>query len=89
MNLKHYNLKLTPISPIHIGTGQAYEPTNYIIDKDKVKDKEYNYLYAFDEFLFFRNLPDKDKADFANKLDAKADAKTIWTYKDLSNQEPK
>ena len=77
MNLKHYNLKLTPISPIHIGTGQAYEPTNYIIDKDKVKDKEYNYLYAFDEFLFFRNLPDKAKADFANKLDAKADAKTI------------
>lgn len=71
MNLKHYNLKLTPISPIHIGTGQAYEPTNYIIDKDKFKDKEYNYLYAFDEFLFFRNLPDKDKADFANKLDAK------------------
>ena len=26
--LNHYTLKYTPLSPIHIGTGDSYEPTN-------------------------------------------------------------
>lgn len=27
-----YRLLITPLSPIHIGTGESYEPTNYIIE---------------------------------------------------------
>jgi CRISPR-associated protein Csm5 len=27
-----YRLHITPLSPVHIGTGQSYEPTNYVID---------------------------------------------------------
>ncbi|MFN3630150.1 MAG: hypothetical protein ACK4XK_08890 [Casimicrobiaceae bacterium] len=27
-----YRLHITPLSPIHIGTGESYEPTNYVID---------------------------------------------------------
>lgn len=27
-----YRLHITPLSPTHIGTGQSYEPTNYVID---------------------------------------------------------
>lgn len=57
---KQYKIKLTPISPIHIGTGEFYLPINYVIDKD--------YLYAFDEFIFFRNLSQKDKDEFSKIL---------------------
>jgi CRISPR-associated protein Csm5 len=38
--LKTYRLALTPLSPIHIGCGEDFEPTNYVID-DGV-------LYGFD-----------------------------------------
>jgi CRISPR-associated protein Csm5 len=32
--LKTYRLALTPLSPIHIGCGEDFEPTNYVIDDD-------------------------------------------------------
>ncbi|MCA3176817.1 MAG: hypothetical protein ING36_15020 [Burkholderiales bacterium] len=38
--LRHHRLHLTPLSPIHIGSGEDFEPTNYIIE-DRV-------LYSFD-----------------------------------------
>ena len=38
--LKTYRLALTPLSPIHIGCGEDFEPTNYVIE-DGV-------LYGFD-----------------------------------------
>ena len=40
--LNRHTLHLTPLSPIHLGTGEDYEPTNYIIDAAE------NALYAFD-----------------------------------------
>lgn len=38
--LKTYKLALTPLSPIHIGCGEDFEPTNYVIDE--------GVLYGFD-----------------------------------------
>lgn len=38
--LKTYRLALTPLSPIHIGCGEDFEPTNYVIDE--------GVLYRFD-----------------------------------------
>ena len=38
--LHRHTLHLTPLSPLHLGTGEDYEPTNYVI-KDGL-------LYAFD-----------------------------------------
>lgn len=32
--LQHYQLHLTPLSPIHLGTGEDYEPTNYVINDE-------------------------------------------------------
>jgi CRISPR-associated protein Csm5 len=29
-----YRLLMTPLSPIHIGTGDSYEPTNYVIEEE-------------------------------------------------------
>lgn len=61
METKYYKLKLTAISPIHIGTGEDFEPTNYVIDKN---EKNENRLYEFDEFEFFRALDDSKKREF-------------------------
>lgn len=38
--LKNHQLVLTPLSPIHIGCGEDFEPTNYVIDD--------GLLYGFD-----------------------------------------
>ena len=38
--LQHHHLTLTPLSPIHLGTGEDYEPTNYVISD--------GLLYTFD-----------------------------------------
>ena len=43
--LNRHTLHLTPLSPIHLGTGEDYEPTNYIIDADEKA------LYAFEPAL--------------------------------------
>ena len=33
--MKIYQLAITPLSPMHIGCGEAYEPTNFVIDPVK------------------------------------------------------
>ncbi len=58
--LNHYKLKITALSPVHIGTGDVYEPTNFVIDDNK--------LYAFDEVLFYQSLSHLDKVAFNAKL---------------------
>jgi CRISPR-associated protein Csm5 len=40
--LSRHTLALTPLSPIHIGCGEDFEPTNYVIDAEK------KLLYGFD-----------------------------------------
>ncbi|MBD3843458.1 MAG: hypothetical protein IE909_16565, partial [Campylobacterales bacterium] len=70
--MKTYKLKLTAISPIHIGTGEDYEPTNYVIDKVKVKQSdgkivEKDYMFVFDEMEFFHALDNAKKQEF-NKI---------------------
>lgn len=58
--LKTYRLALTPLSPIHIGCGEDFEPTNYVID-DGV-------LYGFDPSRAALNDLQKSKlTDAANR----------------------
>ena len=58
--LKTYRLALTPLSPIHIGCGEDFEPTNYVID-DGV-------LYGFDPSRAVLNDLQKSKLmEVANK----------------------
>ena len=40
--LNHYTFKYTPLSPLHIGADESYEPGNYVIDE------EAGALYSFD-----------------------------------------
>lgn len=58
--LESHYLKLTTLTPVHIGTGESHEPTSFVIDSGK--------LYEFDEVLFYRGLSDMDKRDFDSKL---------------------
>jgi CRISPR-associated protein Csm5 len=54
-------LKLTAITPIHIGTGEDYEPTNFVV--------EGNYLYEFDEVKFYEKLPPQKQQEFLELID--------------------
>ncbi len=58
--LNKYYLKLTTLSPVHIGTGEAYEPTSFVIDEGS--------LYVFDEVLFYKSLNELDKKSLNAKL---------------------
>jgi hypothetical protein len=58
--MNRYYLKIKTLSPIHIGTGEVYEPTNFVIDN--------GYLYEFDEVLFYKSLDDLSKKSFNTKL---------------------
>jgi len=62
--MKNYKLKLTALTPIHIGTGEDYEPTNFVIDK--------GYLYEFDEISFYAKLDKNQKEQFINAVEGRA-----------------
>ncbi|MDR2789830.1 MAG: hypothetical protein LBB59_02495 [Campylobacteraceae bacterium] len=67
--MKTYHLKLTALSPIHIGTGQDYEPTNYVMDIFRAKThdestKKYKMLFEFDEIEFYKSLNEDEKKEF-------------------------
>ena len=58
--LNTFYLKITTLSPLHIGTGEVYEPTNFVIDEGK--------LFLFDEILFYQSLNIADKKLFNQKI---------------------
>lgn len=51
---KSYELKITPLSPVHIGTAMDYEPTNYVIDGDAL------YEYDTGDIATILNPSDRD-----------------------------
>lgn len=63
--LNHYILKYTPLSPIHIGTGDSYEPTNYIIDDGT--------LYEFDTGGAMAALTAQDRTELDKITKGKPD----------------
>lgn len=67
--LKTYKLALTPLSPIHIGCGEDFEPTNYVID-DGV-------LYGFDPS---RALLDDSQRKELSQLGMGADLQGIQIF---------
>ena len=53
--LETYKLRLTAISPIHIGNGDVFNPTEYTIVG--------NNLYIFDTFQFIKRLTEKERQE--------------------------
>lgn len=62
--LQHYTLTYTPLSPIHIGTGDSYEPTNYVIDDGT--------LYEFDTGGALAASSDRDRDELNKIVNARA-----------------
>lgn len=61
--LQTHRLALTPLTPIHIGCGEDFEPTNYVIDDDA--------LFHFDPAAVPLDSKDRDKLKQA--VDARGD----------------
>jgi CRISPR-associated protein Csm5 len=68
--LKTYRLALTPLSPIHIGCGEDFEPTNYVIDE--------GVLYGFDPSKA-TDLTEKHRTDLS-RLGLQADLLGIQQF---------
>jgi CRISPR-associated protein Csm5 len=64
-----YRIFLTPLSPVHIGTGDSYEPTNYVIENGE--------LYEFDTGTAMSALSQDDRAELARITDGRPGAGMI------------
>ncbi|WP_367026811.1 RAMP superfamily CRISPR-associated protein [Methylococcus sp. ANG] len=58
-----YRLHITPLSPIHIGSGESYEPTNYVIEDDL--------LHEFDTGAVMAALPAQDRKELLSIVSGK------------------
>lgn len=47
--LSNHKLRITPLSPVHIGSNETYEPTNYIMDQ--VNDSAVMFVFKSDQAL--------------------------------------
>ncbi|NOT11625.1 MAG: hypothetical protein HOP23_07335 [Methylococcaceae bacterium] len=65
--LNHYTLKYTPLSPLHIGADESYEPGNYVIDEAG------GALYSFDSQAALAGLTDSDRQQLLNIVNGKPD----------------
>lgn len=63
-NLNNYRLYVTPLSPVHIGCGESYEPTNYIIE-DKI-------LHEFDTGSAMAAFSAQDRSELLKITDRPA-----------------
>ncbi|MBQ3643339.1 MAG: type III-A CRISPR-associated RAMP protein Csm5 [Candidatus Riflebacteria bacterium] len=60
--IKNYKVKLHVLSPIHIGMGDAYDPTQFVIDKDGL-------MYVFDTNDFLKSLDSEKSMEFCKLAD--------------------
>ena len=64
-----YRLHITPLSPIHVGTGESYEPTNYVIE-DGV-------LHEFDTGAVVESLSAGDRRALLDIVNRRPDGEMI------------
>ncbi len=60
---RHWSLSITPLSPVHLGSGQDYEPTGYVIDEGA--------LYEFDGIAALQVLPGQERAKLGKILEGR------------------
>ncbi|MDI6750261.1 MAG: type III-A CRISPR-associated RAMP protein Csm5 [Rhodocyclaceae bacterium] len=59
--LETHELVISTLSPVHIGCGEDYEPTNYVIEGES--------LYAFDPALLLARLESRQRDELMRALD--------------------
>ena len=60
--IKNYKVRLHVLSPIHIGMGDAYDPTQFVIDKDGL-------MYVFNTNDFLKSLDAEKSMKFCKLAD--------------------
>lgn len=65
--LNHYTLKFTPLSPLHIGADESYEPGNYVIDE------EAGALFSFDSSAALAGLSEAERQQLLAIVNGKPD----------------
>ncbi len=86
MNVKQYRIELTPITPVHIGTGEPLNPTNYVILKEKNTDSTFYMLYKINIPALYDLLNPKEKENLLTLLDNN-NLSALWrTLKELSEK---
>jgi len=84
-----FKIKLTLLSPVHIGSGEEYELTNYVIDSI-VKDGKKTYkLFEFDEEKFFEALSVQEQKNFLDIIktnDLRRVYKFIGNHKEIAKK---
>lgn len=61
--MQNWRLAITPLSPVHLGTGQDYQPTAYVIDGGA--------LYEFDSLSALEALPAGERKRLGMLLDGR------------------
>lgn len=64
-----YRLHITPLSPVHIGTGESYEPTNYVIEDGA--------LHEFDTGAAMAVLSNQDREELLRIASGKPDTQML------------
>lgn len=67
--MKNYRLLITPLSPLHLGTGESYEPTHYVIE-DRI-------LHEFDTSAIVQTMTRADRAELLAIASRKPDTGMI------------
>jgi len=65
-----YRMTLTPLVPLHVGTGEILSPTDYVIRAFGEGEDAYHVLYALDLSRLLASLSDAERADFCRAADA-------------------
>ena len=68
MESKIYKCKLKTLSPIHIGSGKDYGPSEYVKAKAKQKGKPVNIIKRVDFAKFYTTLDETDQEKFLSDL---------------------
>jgi CRISPR-associated protein Csm5 len=74
--IKRYKVRLHTLSPVHIGAGEFYDPTQFIIDSE-------NKMYVFDKNSFIANLSEQKLAELSKlSLDSRNPIPVIRFFRD-------
>ncbi len=59
MQTETRTFRITLVSPLHIGCGEVYEPTSFVVKEQKKS------LVSFNPFLFLQQLPEEKRREFS------------------------
>jgi CRISPR-associated protein Csm5 len=77
----HYKLLITPLSLVHIGTGESYEPTNYVIESDT--------LYEFDTGSAIEAFGERERQQLLNAVNRRPGTEMIVAVQKLFHEQRK